>query len=345
MKSHTNRNPMPSKAFTQIVNRMDEKFRQLEGVLSRDQLLNEDWPNGHRRQIIEQHVVALYELERRLRKLEAFWLPQGTPLITGVPESTVKRYSTYVESRRADIPKLFYKLMDFDIDLELEHIEDERVHACSETLETPTQSDDSELTILDLVSSSPERDAFQETITEAFCQFKEMMEETGDADDELDAINDLIRSSWFTPQQWWENAHELRLTILPRRVGPLNQPSRAQLFDLYKAAVTGNYTATIALARSVTEGVLVERQRVWLPQKLRIDGDSGSRSGSRLNSLLDAYERAGVELPFDEIRRTIQRPGNAILHSDNYVKWRRGDLALDAVNLTARVLTRLHAPR
>ena len=344
MKSHTKRDLNPSKLFTQIVNRMDQQFRQLECVLSRDQLLNEDWPYDHRRQIIDQHVVTLYALEMRLKKLEVFWLPQGSPLITGVPESAVKRYTTYVEPRRADIPQLYSKFMDFDIDLDLDQIEDGGVHACSETLETPTLSDDSE-TILDFVSSSPERDAFQETLTEAFAQFKEMIEETGDADDELDAINDLLRSSWFTPQQWWENAHELRLTILPRRVGPLNRPSRAQLFDLYKAAVTGNYTATIALARSVTEGVLVERQGVWLPQELRIESDSGSRSGSRLNSLLDAYERAGADLPFDEIRRSIQRPGNAILHSDNYVRWRRGDLALNAVNLTARVLTRLHAPR
>lgn len=165
--------------------------------------------------------------------------------------------------------------------------------------------------------------------------------------EELDTAGQLLFSSFFEPDQWMRNSHELHPVSGEGADRLLPSNIRVRVRELYHSFVLGNYLAAIALTRAMLEYAIVE-YAARLDIKPYFTDQIGRKRNRRLRELV---EELSEKIPILRLpMETIIDAGNRTLHPEQKDRLvllpdMLHDVALDSISATRDVLEQLYLRR
>lgn len=349
----------PSRRFSRIVNRLAQLIDEIETIRTLERLASDDVPPAPQREHLD---VQLPQARRLLDYLEAETveaLRRGNPIRTGVSERVQQRYD-YIFTRRQRIRQAEFAVMATSIVESLPaldtdpHVTNE--HSEKEPPDTGVDSGDADPDESDLNDSSLRRQTSIETpirhTIQTWVEGMEDLVESGEitlSPEQFRGVLWAVHADWFTPDAWYAASRDSRLLVLSREHDELPTWVNHRVKDLYRALLTGNYLAALALARATLESALDHRADSLLKNLNRKTlADLRRQRKTGLGDWLPRYEQAGVNLPYTEIHEDVRKRGNEALHGlrkdDTIGPVRAAEPVLRAIEVTVRAIEQLYRP-
>lgn len=314
----------PSRRFSRIINRLDAVLRAVEQCKSIDDLANGRVPDPPHRTDLEHSLTKAVQLLELLDREQATAIERGKPVLTGLPKAVQERYGRLFP-RRTLIRSAYFNVLFADLfDIMDPEPDSEGASKVTQAQEA-SPSGDSQTPAAHLAlreyQDDDEMDSFTTNPIRHLIRF-EVEHAANDIESgelEMDPRDyegacQVVNSPWFRPDDWFEASRSARLLALSREHRSLPHWMNLRIQDLYRSLVTGNPTATIALARATLEAALNDCANFALKgiRRETLKELRGSRNG--LNAWLAEYQRAGINLPFNFIRNTVKRYGDQVMH-------------------------------
>ena len=165
--------------------------------------------------------------------------------------------------------------------------------------------------------------------------------------EEIDAAGQLLFSSFFDPDQWMRNNHELHPVSGEDADRLLPSNIRIRVREVYRSFVLGNYLAAIALTRAMLEYAIMEHA-ARLDINPYFTDQIGRKRTRRLRELVEELSEKiqTLRLPME----AIIEAGNRTLHPEQQDRLvllpdKLHDMALESINATRDVLEQLYLRR
>ncbi len=171
------------------------------------------------------------------------------------------------------------------------------------------------------------------------------MDESGTfCKNEIEAVERLIFSPFFSPDEWLQNSSEIEPVLGGNTGQRVPGQVRLRLKELTHSFILGNYLASVALARAILEYALVDRAAIIGIRACGEDPRYPDRT-NRLGTLIKDASEIRPALKMD--MESVWENGNRMLHPkkrDNviYIPAALREMALESVNAIRHVVEALY---
>ena len=269
-----------TKAISELIRSMKDRFDALERIASWDDLLAGRFPESEAtREIIASQLDRLLDEGRRLREALQDASTSEKALLSGLRDADYEAYRRVIEPRLSALSAVWINAV-FGGRLMLDPAADVEI-------------DNSDAPVLRTIHAALE--FYDGTVEEC--------DERRDEEFDFDGAHRVTSVPLFRPDQWLRNWAHLRPVLLNRRAERFPKEVRQLLSSAQNAYAFGNWLGVVAIARSVLEYML--RDVLQEP--------SQSRDGMNLEQLIDEAARKIPGLPVDELHH-LRQQGNRVMH-------------------------------
>jgi len=162
--------------------------------------------------------------------------------------------------------------------------------------------------------------------------------------EQLDTVERLLFSSFFTPDEWLRNSKDLDPILGESADQRIPSHVRIRVKELYRSYMLGNYLSAIALGRAILEYSLVDRAPIIDINPYSADPNNTTRTRT-LRSIVEDVSKIAPELSVD--MESIVDAGNRTLHPKKRDKVvlhpsTLRSLSRDTINSVQRVIEHLY---